>query len=106
MEPKGKSGNDHDVLIVGGGHNGLVTSFYLAQAGLDVAVLERREKVGGAAYTEEIFPGYSMSTCSYVCWNLQEKVVEEMELERHGFVRHAIDPLPVLPLRDQQYLAF
>ncbi|MSO41220.1 MAG: NAD(P)/FAD-dependent oxidoreductase [Solirubrobacterales bacterium] len=101
-----RNGNDHDVIIVGGGHNGLVASFYLAEAGLDVAVLERREKVGGAAYTEEIFPGYNMSTCSYVCWNLQEKVVEDMDLAGHGFVRHAIDPLPVLPLRDQQYLAF
>jgi phytoene dehydrogenase-like protein len=106
MTPVTQTDHDHDAIIVGGGHNGLVTAFYLAREGLDVAVLERREKVGGAAYTEEIFPGYSMSTCSYVCWNLQEKVVEDMELARHGFVRHAIDPLPVLPLRDGQYLAF
>ena len=106
MTTDAQGGHDYDVILVGGGHNGLVTSFYLAQRGLSVAVLERREKVGGAAYTEEIFPGYSMSTCSYVCWNLQEKVVEDMELARHGFVRHPIDPLPVLPLRDGQYLAF
>jgi phytoene dehydrogenase-like protein len=48
---------DYDVVIVGGGHNGLVASFYLARAGLRVAVFERREEVGGAAYTEELFPG-------------------------------------------------
>ena len=93
-------------MIVGGGHNGLVASYYLARAGLDVAVLERRERVGGAAYTEELFPGYRVSTCSYVCWNLQQTVVDDLELERHGLVRHQIDPLPVLPFRGGDYLAF
>jgi phytoene dehydrogenase-like protein len=97
---------DYDAIVVGAGHNGLVTSFYLARAGLNVAVLERREQVGGAAYTEELFPGYRVSSCSYVCWNLQQRVIDDLELERHGLVRHAIDPLPVLPLRDGQYLAF
>ena len=96
----------YDALIVGGGHNGLVASFYLARAGLKVAVLERRERVGGAAYTEELFPGYRVSTCSYVCWNLQQRVIDDLELERHGLVRHPIDPLPVLPFRDGEYLAF
>ena len=106
MPTSNGDGHDHDVIIVGGGHNGLVASFYLARAGLDVVVLERREKVGGAAYTEELFPGYSVSTCSYVCWNLQQRVVDDLELERHGLARHPIDPLPVLPFRDGKYLAF
>lgn len=98
--------NDYDAIIVGGGHNGLVASFYLARAGLSVAVLERRERVGGAAYTEELFPGYRVSSCSYICWNLQQKVIDDLELERHGLLRHPADPIPVLPLRDGQYLAF
>jgi phytoene dehydrogenase-like protein len=100
------SERSYDALIVGGGHNGLVASFYLAQAGLDVAVLERREQVGGAAYTEELFPGYRVSTCSYVCWNLQQRVIDDLELERHGLDRRPIDPLPVLPFRGGEYLAF
>jgi phytoene dehydrogenase-like protein len=104
MEAAAKA--SYDALIVGGGHNGLVSAFYLARAGLKVAVLERREQVGGAAYTEELFPGYRVSTCSYVCWNLQQRVIDDLELERHGLVRHPIDPLPVLPLRGGEYLAF
>jgi phytoene dehydrogenase-like protein len=100
------SQRDYDAVIVGGGHNGLVASFYLARAGLNVAVLERRERVGGAAYTEELFPGYRVSSCSYICWNLQQRVIDDLDLERHGLVRHAVDPLPVLPLRDREYLAF
>lgn len=100
------SAHTYDAVIVGGGHNGLVASFYLARAGLDVLVLERRHEVGGACFTEEIFPGYRLSTCSYVCWNLQQPVVDDMELERHGLDRRPVDPLPVLPLRDGEYLAF
>lgn len=106
MTAEAQTDRNYDAIIVGGGHNGLVTAFYLARAGLDVAVLERRERVGGAAYTEELFAGYRVSSCSYVCWNLQQKVVDDLELERHGLVRQAIDPLPVLPFRDGQYLAF
>ncbi len=67
------------VAIVGAGHNGLVAAGYLGRAGLDVQVLERRDVVGGAAVTEEWFPGYKISTCSYVCHILQQKVIEELE---------------------------
>ena len=67
---------DKKVIIVGGGHNGLVAAGYLARSGLDVQVLERRELVGGAAVTEEWFPGYRLSSCSYVCHLLQQKVIE------------------------------
>ena len=82
----------HDALIVGGGHNGLVCAAYLARAGLDVLVLERRHIVGGACATEEIFPGYRISTCSYVAYILQDKVVRDLELRKHGFQVH---PLPM-----------
>src|SRR5918995_1280882 len=99
MSPEPRRGSDYDVIVVGGGHNGLVASFYLARAGLKVAVFERRDRVGGAAYTEELFPGYLVSSCSYICWNLQQKVIDDLDLERHGLVRQAIDPLPVLPFR-------
>ena len=65
----------YDVVIIGAGHNGLVASTYLggARAGLRVLLLERREMVGGACVTEELFPGYRLSSCSYICHLLQEK---------------------------------
>jgi phytoene dehydrogenase-like protein len=82
----------HDVIIVGGGHNGLVCGAYLAKAGLDVLLLERREILGGACTTEELFPGYRFSACSYYCHLLQTQVIEDLELRRHGFRVYHIDP--------------
>ena len=64
-----------DVVIIGGGHNGLVCAFYLASAGLKVTVLERRGVVGGAAVTEEFFPGFRNSTASYTVSLLNPKVI-------------------------------
>lgn len=75
----------YDAVIVGGGHNGLVASFYLARAGMKTLVLERREFVGGAAITEELFPGYSVPSCSYICYLLQPRVIDDMDLREHGF---------------------
>lgn len=80
------------VVIVGGGHNGLVAAGYLGRAGVDVQVLERRDIVGGAAVTEEWFPGYNISTCSYICHILQKKVIDDLEMRKHGFHIYPIDP--------------
>ena len=91
---------DQDVLILGGGHNGLVAAGYLARAGLKVALLERRAVLGGACVTEELFPGYRFSACSYLCYLLQSKVIEDLELRRHGFEIDHIDPWRFLPLPD------
>src|SRR5690606_25423700 len=73
-----------DVVILGGGHNGLVCAFYLARAGLKVTVLERRHVVGGAAVTEEFHPGFRNSTASYTVSLLNPKIIADMELARHG----------------------
>src|SRR6185436_141242 len=81
-----------DVIIIGGGHNGLVCAAYLARAGRKVLVLERRELVGGCAVTEEIWPGYKVSTGAYLTSLMQERIVRELELERHGYHVDAKDP--------------
>ena len=73
-----------DVVIIGGGHNGLVSAFYLARAGLKVTVLERRGVVGGAAVTEEFHPGFRNSTASYTVSLLNPKVIADLDLARHG----------------------
>ncbi len=81
-----------DAVVIGGGHNGLVASWYLASAGLKVLVLERRDFVGGAVVTEELWPGYSVPTCSYICYLLQGKVIDDMDLREHGFDVHHLSP--------------
>src|SRR5690349_24196108 len=82
----------YDAIIVGGGHNGLVTAAYLARAGRKVLVLERREMVGGCAVTEQIWPGYRVSTGAYLASLLQERIVRDLELERFGYHVDAKDP--------------
>src|SRR5205807_7504614 len=74
----------YDVIIVGGGHNGLACAAYLARAGRKVLVLERRERVGGAAMSEEVFPGFRFSVFSYVVSELRAESIREPERARHG----------------------
>ncbi len=81
-----------DAIVVGGGHNGLVTAAYLARAGKRVCVLERRHLLGGACVTEELWPGYRVSRASYVVSLLQPRVIRELELERHGLDVRICEP--------------
>ncbi len=89
-----------DVVVVGGGHNGLACAVYLAKAGLDVLVLERREVPGGAAVTEEPWPGYRVSSASYVVSLLPPRIVSELDLERHGYRVSVITPDYFVPFPD------
>src|SRR5882762_7927186 len=83
-------GTNYDVIVIGGGRNVLVNAAYLAKAGKQVVVLERRHVLGGAAVTEEVFPGFKFSVCSYVVSLLRPEIIRELDLPRHG--------LEILPL--------
>jgi phytoene dehydrogenase-like protein len=93
-----------DVLIIGGGHNGLVCAAYLARAGHSVRVLERRGVVGGAAVTEEFHPGFRNSTASYTVSLLHPKVIRELDLHGHGLRIVERELGNFLPLPDGRYL--
>jgi len=94
----------YDVIIIGAGHNGLVTAAYLARAGWRVLVLERRELVGGACVTEEIWPGFKVSTASYVNSLLRPQIIRDLELKRHGFELLPRDPSSFTPFPDGRHL--
>lgn len=98
-------GKSYDAIIIGAGHNGLVCANYLARAGLNVLVLERRHVVGGAAVTEEIAPGFRASIFSYLMSLLHPRIIREFELKRHG-----LEVLPcsdmVSPLPGDDYILF
>ena len=93
----------YDAIVIGAGHNGLTAAAYLARAGRKVLVLERRERVGGAAMTEEVFPGFRFSVFSYVVSLLRPEIIRELELPRHGL--HIL-PLEstITPLENGDYL--
>src|SRR6266568_3768300 len=89
-----------DVVIVGGGHNGLACAAYLARRGMDVLVLERRDVLGGAAVTEEPWPGYRVSSASYVISLMPPKIVQELDLAGFGYRVSIIDPDYWVPYPD------
>src|SRR5438105_10043148 len=93
-----------DAIIIGAGHNGLVTAAYLARAGWKVLVLERREVVGGACVTEEVFPGFKVSTAAYVNSLLRPEIIRDLDLKRHGFEMLPRNPSSFTPFPDGRYL--
>jgi phytoene dehydrogenase-like protein len=104
MTTPAKQNNRYDAIVIGGGHNGLVAAAYLARGGKRTIVLERRPLVGGAAVTEEIFPGFKFSVFSYVVSLLRPEIIRDLDLPRHGL---QILPLEstVTPLDNGDYLA-
>jgi phytoene dehydrogenase-like protein len=95
---------EYDAIIIGGGHNGLITAAYLARAGRRVLVLERRYCVGGASVSEEVYPGFKFSVYSYVVSLLRPEIIRDLDLPRHGL---EILPLEstVTPMENGDYLA-
>ena len=93
------SGKSYDVVIVGGGHNGLVCGAYLARAGLTALALERRSVIGGASATEELWPGFRINTAAHLMGLLQPKIILDLELQKFGY---EVLPAPpqVHPLED------
>ena len=93
----------YDAIVVGGGHNGLVNGAYLARAGLRTLIIERRPLVGGAAITEELYPGFSFTTFSYALSLLRPDIIHELELTKHGFMPLLMSST-FAPMEDGDYL--
>src|SRR4249919_2638261 len=94
----------YDVIVIGGGHNGLTCAAYLGMAGLKVKVLERRSVIGGAAVTEEFHPGFRNSVAAYTVSLLNPKVIAELRLLDHGLRIVERKIANFLPLDDARYL--
>jgi phytoene dehydrogenase-like protein len=94
----------YDAIIIGAGHNGLVTACYLARAGWKVLVLERRYVVGGACVTEEVWPGFKVSTAAYVNSLFRKEIIHDLRLADHGFELLERNPSSFSPFADRRYL--
>jgi phytoene dehydrogenase-like protein len=94
----------YDAIIIGAGHNGLVTACYLARARKKVLVLERRPVVGGACVTEEVFPGFKVSTAAYVNSLFRPEIIRELKLADHGFALLERNPSSFTPFADGRHL--
>src|SRR3954464_565496 len=94
----------YDAIIIGAGHNGLVAACYLAKAGKKVLVLERRHVVGGACVTEEVFPGFKVSTAAYVNSLFRGEIIKDLKLHDHGFALLERTPSSFSPFLDGRYL--
>jgi phytoene dehydrogenase-like protein len=94
----------YDAIIIGAGHNALVTTAYLARAGYRVLVLERREIVGGCCITEELWPGFKVSTAAYVNSLLRPEIIRDLELKKYGFEMLPRSPSSFSPFLDGRYL--
>ena len=94
----------YDAIIIGAGHNGLVTACYLARAGQRVLVLERRDLVGGACVTEEVFPGFKVSTAAYVNSLFRKEIIRDLRLDDHGFELLERNPSSFTPFPDGRSL--
>src|SRR5262249_36319151 len=93
-----------DAIVIGAGHNGLVTACYLARAGKKVLVLERRPVVGGACVTEEVFPGFKVSTAAYVNSLFRKEIIRDLKLHEQGFELLERLPSSSSPFPDGRYL--
>ncbi len=91
----------YDAIVVGGGHNGLVAALYLAKRFKNVVVHERRSKVGGAAITEELIPGFHFSRFSYLCSLLRPSIIKELKLHERGLKFHQRSISSITPTKEE-----
>ena len=96
----------YDAIVIGAGHNGLVAAGYLAKNGLSTLVLERNDRVGGACVTRELIPGFKLSTGAQVLGMLRQRIIDDLELERHGLRYHLREPEVFVPFPDGRHVFF